>query len=41
MKFPVKVWNNSKEVDNVDNDIMNNCVEKIKIEFSDIYKQFA
>jgi len=41
IKFPVKVLNTSKEVDNVDNDIMNNCVEKIKIEFSDIYKHFA
>lgn len=41
MKFPVKVLNNSKDVDNIDNDIMNNFVEKIKIEFSDTYKQFA
>ena len=41
IKFPVKILNNSKQADNVDNDIMNNCVEKIKIEFSDIYKQFA
>ena len=40
IKLPVKVLNN-KEADNVDNNMMNNCVEKIKIEFSDIYKQFA
>jgi PAS domain S-box-containing protein len=40
IKFPVKVLNdnNDEEKANMDNNFINNCVEKIKIEFSDIYK---
>lgn len=40
IKFPVKVLddNNYEEKVNMDNNFINNCVEKIKIEFSDIYK---
>lgn len=41
IKFPVKVLANSKEKSNMDNNITNNYVEKIKIEFSDIYKQLG
>lgn len=39
IKLPVKVLNKSKERVNISNNIINTCVEKINIEFSDIYKQ--
>ncbi|NOW89242.1 PAS domain S-box-containing protein [Clostridium beijerinckii] len=39
IKLPVKVLNKSKEKANISNNIINTCVEKINIEFSDIYKQ--
>ncbi|MEQ8155111.1 MAG: ATP-binding protein [Clostridiaceae bacterium] len=41
IKFPVKVtcYNNEEKV-NVSKNSLNSCVEKIKVEFSDIYKQF-
>ncbi|WP_026885925.1 hybrid sensor histidine kinase/response regulator [Clostridium beijerinckii] len=39
IKLPVKVLNKSKEKVNISNNIINTCVEKINIEFSDIYKQ--
>lgn len=38
MKFPVKLLNDSNKKHNADNNITNNNVEKIKIEFSDIYQ---
>lgn len=38
MKFPVKLLNDSNKKHNTDNNITNNNVEKIKIEFSDIYQ---
>ncbi|MHC1685863.1 MAG: ATP-binding protein [Clostridiaceae bacterium] len=38
MKFPVKLVNNNNEKTNVDNKYINNNVEKIRVEFSDIYK---
>lgn len=38
IKFPVKLLDNSKEKSNMENNITNSYVEKIKIEFSDIYK---
>lgn len=40
IKFPVKVLkhDNNEEKDKKDNNMMDSCVEKIKIEFSDIYK---
>lgn len=39
IKLPVKVLNKSKEKVNISNNIINTRVEKINIEFSDIYKQ--
>ncbi len=39
IKLPVKILNKSKEKANISNNIINTCVEKINIEFSDIYKQ--
>jgi PAS domain S-box-containing protein len=41
IKLPVKVLENSKEKSNMDNNITNSYVEKIKIEFSDIYRQLG
>lgn len=38
MKFPVKLLNECNQKHNMENDITNNNVEKIKIEFSDIYQ---
>lgn len=40
IKFPVKVlkYDGNEEKQKKDNNIMDSCVEKIKIEFSDIYK---
>ncbi|NOW06246.1 hybrid sensor histidine kinase/response regulator [Clostridium beijerinckii] len=39
IKLPVKVLNKSKEKVDISNNIINTRVEKINIEFSDIYKQ--
>ncbi|MDR3594777.1 ATP-binding protein [Clostridium sp.] len=41
IKLPVKVLENSKEKSNMENNITNSYVEKIKIEFSDIYRQLG